>query len=196
MLPGHIGLLLDITTGLRLRSTRTQGDSHAIRGLLQLLGDLFRERDLARYEVGRLITIDLIYDVLHSALDADAKEVDLAIERLKRRSGFERLDPDQRHQVLRHLREGAAPGTDERAVAPALEALEGQLAARRDVAEAKALAQLDALLETLGETPVVEVALDLGGREIETEAELERLLDEVRRRILHQLAARHRVRLR
>jgi len=73
MLPGHVGLLLDITTGLRSRSTRTQGDSHAIRGLLQLLGDLFREKDLARYEVGRLITLDLIYDVLHSALSADVQ---------------------------------------------------------------------------------------------------------------------------
>src|SRR5690606_23603339 len=73
LLPGHIGLLLDITTGLRSRSRRTQGDSHAIRGLLQLLGDLFREKKLAQYEVGHLITVDLIFDVLHSALDADVQ---------------------------------------------------------------------------------------------------------------------------
>jgi hypothetical protein len=73
MLPGHIDLLLDVTTGLRSRSRRTQGDSHAIRGLLQLLGDLFRERKLAQYEVGHLITVDLIFDVLHSALDADVQ---------------------------------------------------------------------------------------------------------------------------
>ncbi|KYF76807.1 hypothetical protein BE11_22350 [Sorangium cellulosum] len=129
-------------------------------------------------------------------LDAHAKEVDLAVERLKRRSGFERLDPDQRHQVLRPLRDGAAPNTDERAVAPALEILEGQLATRRQAAEAKALAELDTLLEVLDDTRVVEVALDLSGREIDTAAELERLLDDVRRRILHELTARHRVRLR
>ncbi len=73
MLPGQVQLLLDITTGLRSRSRRTQGDSHAIRGLLQLLGDLFREKDLARFEVGRLLTLDLIFDVLHSALDADVQ---------------------------------------------------------------------------------------------------------------------------
>jgi hypothetical protein len=83
MLPGHVQLLLDITTGLRSRSRRTQGDSHAIRGLLQLLGDLFREKQLARYEVGHLLTLDLIFDVLHSALDADvqmtiARALDLA----------------------------------------------------------------------------------------------------------------------
>ncbi len=73
MLPGHVQLLLDITTGLRSRSRRTQGDSHAIRGLLQLLGDLFREKELARYEVGQLLTLDLIFDILHSALDADVQ---------------------------------------------------------------------------------------------------------------------------
>ncbi len=73
MLPGQVQLLLDITTGLRSRSRRTQGDSHAIRGLLQLLGDLFREKQLATYEVGRLLTLDLIFDVLHSALDADVQ---------------------------------------------------------------------------------------------------------------------------
>ena len=86
MLPGHIGLLLDITTGLRSRSSRTQADSHAIRGLLQLLGDMFRDKDLARYEVGRLVTIDLVYDVLHSALSDDvqrtiARALELCVRR-------------------------------------------------------------------------------------------------------------------
>ena len=44
MLPGHIDLLMRITSALRTRSTRVQGDAHAIRGLLQLLGELFRGR--------------------------------------------------------------------------------------------------------------------------------------------------------
>jgi hypothetical protein len=73
LLPGHIDLLMEITTGLRDRSNRVQGDSHAIRGLLQLLGDLFRDSDLGSHEVGTLITIDRIYDVLHTALDADVQ---------------------------------------------------------------------------------------------------------------------------
>ena len=47
MLPGHIDLLLQITTRLRTRSTRAQGDDQAIRGLLQLLGELFRDQELA-----------------------------------------------------------------------------------------------------------------------------------------------------
>src|SRR5512133_1214960 len=73
LLPGHVDLLLDITSGLRSRSVRAQGDSHAIRGLLQLLGDLFREKRLARREVGTLITLDLIYDLLASALNPDVQ---------------------------------------------------------------------------------------------------------------------------
>jgi hypothetical protein len=73
MLPGYIDLLLKITSGLRLRTTRGQGDSHAIRGLLQLLGDLFREQRFDQLEVGALVTIDRVYDVLHTALDADVQ---------------------------------------------------------------------------------------------------------------------------
>lgn len=129
-------------------------------------------------------------------LVAHATCVDQAAERIKRRDGYERLDPDQRHQVLRHLRDGAAAGTDERAIAPALEALEGQLTARRDVAESKAMAQLDAFLERLGESPTVELTLDFTGREIKTEADMDCLLSELRRRILHELSANHRVRIR
>ena len=73
MLPGHIDLLMQITSNLRTRSTRVQGDDHAIRGLLQLLGELFREQKLADGEVGALVTLDAIYEVQHSALDADVQ---------------------------------------------------------------------------------------------------------------------------
>ncbi len=70
MLPGHVDLLMEITTALRVKSSRTQGDDYAIRGLLQLLGELFREKKLADRELGDLVTVDLIYDVQYSALDS------------------------------------------------------------------------------------------------------------------------------
>lgn len=74
MLPGQIDLLLQITTNLRSRlGHRAQGDDHAIRGLLQLLGELFREQRLAEGEVGSLITLDSIFEVQHSALNADVQ---------------------------------------------------------------------------------------------------------------------------
>ena len=71
MLPGHIDLILQITTALRTRSARAQGDDQAIRGLLQLLGELFRDQGLATLPVGHLVTLDRIYDVQHTALDSD-----------------------------------------------------------------------------------------------------------------------------
>ncbi len=73
MLPGQIDLILQITSALRTRSTRAQGDDQAIRGLLQLLGELFRDRALAEEPVGTLVTLDHIYDVQHTALDSDVQ---------------------------------------------------------------------------------------------------------------------------
>lgn len=73
MLPGHIDLLLQITSALRTRSARAQGDDQAIRGLLQLLGELFREQKLAEQPVGALVTLDQIYEVQHTALDSDTQ---------------------------------------------------------------------------------------------------------------------------
>ena len=71
LLPGYIDLLMQIASSLRVRSARVKGDDYAIRGLLQLLGDLFREQNLAEKEVGELITLDRIYDIQGSSLDAD-----------------------------------------------------------------------------------------------------------------------------
>jgi len=71
LLPGHIDLVLQITSAIRTRSSRSQGDDQAIRGLLQLLGELFRGQQLADRDVGTLITLDQIYEVQHTALDSD-----------------------------------------------------------------------------------------------------------------------------
>jgi hypothetical protein len=73
MLPGHIDLILQITSALRTRSARAQGDDQAIRGLLQLLGELFRNQQLADQPVGTLVTLDQIYEVQHTALDSDVQ---------------------------------------------------------------------------------------------------------------------------
>lgn len=73
MLPGYVDLLMQITSNLRIRSTRAKGDDHAIRGLLQLLGELFREQKLGERQLGALVTLDSIYEVQQSALDADVQ---------------------------------------------------------------------------------------------------------------------------
>lgn len=74
MLPGQIDLILQITSALRSRSNRAQGDDQAIRGLLQLLGELFRDQKLADQPVGALVTLDQVYEVQHTALDHDTQE--------------------------------------------------------------------------------------------------------------------------
>ncbi|TNF28011.1 MAG: BREX system P-loop protein BrxC [Deltaproteobacteria bacterium] len=73
LLPGHIDLLLEITSALRVRSARSQGDDQAIRGLLQLLGELFRERRLADAPLGTLVTLEDVYEIQATALDTDAQ---------------------------------------------------------------------------------------------------------------------------
>ncbi len=73
LLPGHIDLILQITSALRTRSSRSQGDDQTIRGLLQLLGELFRSQKLADAPLGTLVTLDLVYEVQHTALDSDVQ---------------------------------------------------------------------------------------------------------------------------
>ena len=73
LLPGYVDLLLRITSALRTRSRRVQGDDQAIRGLLQLLGELFRAQHLADLPVGALVSLDRVYEVQYTALDADTQ---------------------------------------------------------------------------------------------------------------------------
>ncbi|MFO0605029.1 MAG: BREX system P-loop protein BrxC [Polyangiales bacterium] len=74
MLPWHVDVLLQVTSALRLRSSRAQADDQTLRGLLQLLGELFRERGLADRELGELITFDEIFEVQRTALDEDLQD--------------------------------------------------------------------------------------------------------------------------
>ena len=73
LLPGYVDLILKITTQIRIRSSRAAGDDQAIRGLLQLLGELFRGQRLAELPVGALITLDQVYEVQHTALDSETQ---------------------------------------------------------------------------------------------------------------------------
>jgi len=73
MLPGYVDLVMHITSNLRARSSRMKGDDHAIRGLLQLLGEVFRQHNLGQQPLGALVTLDQIYDIQHTALDADVQ---------------------------------------------------------------------------------------------------------------------------
>lgn len=73
LLPEHVDLFMRITSNLRLRSSRVKGDDYAIRGLLQTLGEMFREQKLAERPLGDLVTLDAIYDVHATAFDVDTQ---------------------------------------------------------------------------------------------------------------------------
>ncbi len=73
MLPGHVDLLMQMTSVLRTRSTRVKGDDYAIRGLLQLLGEMFRQQRLGEQELGALVTLEGIFEIQQTALDVDTQ---------------------------------------------------------------------------------------------------------------------------
>jgi hypothetical protein len=128
-------------------------------------------------------------------LEAHQLRIEASLDTTKRRKGFDTLNPDQQHQVLRSIREGAALQTSEKAVAPALDGLDALFAQQLARAEQRALSTLDGLLEDKGQPATVHVDLNWRGREIGDEAELRRFLKELEDRILVELNAKHRVRL-
>lgn len=119
MLPGQIDLILQITSALRTRSSRAQGDDQAIRGLLQLLGELFRDQQLAQQDVGALITLDQIYAVQHTALDSDVQNSMARILNQCADAGDELLVRAAKAVALLELIQDSEP-TDARLVAQAL----------------------------------------------------------------------------
>lgn len=86
------------------------------------------------------------------------------------------------------------PTTDEHAIAPSLEQLTGRFGPALSAAGKEANNRLDALLSKSG-APIRQVQANLQDREIKDVEELERVLDEIRTRVLEQLKAGCRVRL-
>jgi len=84
-------------------------------------------------------------------------------DRIKRRAGFEKLDGDGSHQVLRPITEALYDTTPE-AVQPTLESLRDSVAARLREAEEEADGRLDDLLARITKKHVVKVRHNLYGR--------------------------------
>lgn len=139
LLPGQIELILRITSVLRTRSSRAQGDDQAIRGLLQLLGELFRRQQLADQPIGTLVSLDRVYEVQYTALDADTQASMARIQGECTGEGSELLlraakavalleliqdtDPTTEELVARCLAERMDGGNQHAAVRQALEEL-------------------------------------------------------------------------
>jgi hypothetical protein len=139
LLPGQIELILRITSVLRTRSSRAQGDDQAIRGLLQLLGELFRRQQLADAPIGTLVSLDRVYEVQYTALDADTQASMARIQAQCSGEGSELMlraakavalleliqdtDPTTEELVARCLAERMDGGNQQAAVRQALEEL-------------------------------------------------------------------------
>lgn len=136
LLPGHIDLILQITSALRLRSSRSQGDDQAIRGLLQLLGELFRG-GLADAPIRTLVTLDRIYDIQHTALDSDVQASMARVQNHCATRGLDLALRAARAVALLQLIQETVP-TDAKLVAQCLHDsmdANGQLAAVTDALE-------------------------------------------------------------
>ncbi len=122
------------------------------------------------------------------------QQAEQARARVRAREGFATLTADQSHTVLRPIAE-AVTSTSAEAVAPTLAALEGPFLLALQQAEETANEHLDEILSEGRRHLVVKVDLSLRNREVATEAEVDSLLVEIRRRLLEQIGAGARVRI-
>jgi hypothetical protein len=122
------------------------------------------------------------------------QQAEEARARVRSRDGFATLTADQSHQVLRHLAL-AVTDTSAEAIAPSLEALGTPFQLALHQAEETANETLDEILSEGKRPLIVKVDLSLRNRELTSEAEVDSLLQEIRKRLLEQIAAGARVRI-
>jgi hypothetical protein len=115
-------------------------------------------------------------------------------EKVKSREGFARLSAEQGIQVLRPIREALVDTTPE-AVSPTLSYLRDSVPSRLDEAATEANRRLDAILAELDQVKVVPFRPDLSGRELQSEQDVDNLLEELRGKLLAQLKKDVRIRL-
>jgi hypothetical protein len=127
-------------------------------------------------------------------LEWQEQQTEQARSRIRARAGFSTLSADQSHKVLRPIAVAMTSTTAE-AVAPALAALQDPFRLVLQRAEEEANETLDQILSA-GEHPlIVKVDLSLRNREVTTEAEVNTLVEEIRRRLLEQVKVGARVRI-
>ncbi|MCP4690328.1 MAG: BREX system P-loop protein BrxC, partial [Desulfobacterales bacterium] len=115
-------------------------------------------------------------------------------ERVKQRTGFEKLDDDQSHHVLRPITLKLYDTTPAD-LHPTLALLRDTVKARLREAEKEANARLDDILSDVEGEEVRPVAIRLAGLEVATPEEVEDLVNELRDRLLAQLKENTRIRL-
>ena len=75
LLPEYIPLFMEITQSIRNTSIRTQSDAGGVRSVLNNIWDLFNREPVAlkNRELGALLTLDMLYDIIGSSVDSDVQ---------------------------------------------------------------------------------------------------------------------------
>ena len=128
-------------------------------------------------------------------LDRQEKDAETVRQQLRQRQGFRQLTEQQEEKVLRPLRE-AVYNTSPEALFPSLLQLKDSAVVKLGQAAEAANGYLDDILSEVNQEEVVRLSLNLTGREVSSPEEVERLVEELKQRMLDQLKDKPNVRIR
>ena len=140
--------------------------------------------------------IEDYYRVLRTLyLDRQEKKAEAIRQQLRQRQGFSQLTEQQEERVLRPVRE-AIYATSPEALFPTLLELKDSAVLKISRAAEEANTYLDDMLSSLIDGEVIPLTLNLSGREVSSTEDVERLVEELKQRMLDQLKDKPNVRIR
>lgn len=168
--------------------------TEAIAALEEQLNSDRSWRDISSLEP-HLQAIEQHYKALRlNLIESQEKQAKAIQGRLKQRQNFIKLNEKQGEYVFRSVQE-ATYDTTQDALYPSLLELKDSALIKLQKAETTANNRLDDVLSEVTEDQVVQLPLNLSGREVSTEEEVDALVNQLRDRLLAQLKPNTRIRL-
>ena len=129
-----------------------------------------------------------------SLIEQQDKQAETIRSRIKQRQGFIKLNEKQGDYVLRPIHK-AVPDTTQDSLYPSLLELRDSAILRLQTAEQEANTYLDNTLSQVTDEQVIQLPLNLSGREVSTPEEIEALANHIKERLLAQLKPNTRIRI-
>jgi hypothetical protein len=129
-----------------------------------------------------------------SLIEQQDKQAETIRSRIKQRQGFIKLNEKQGDYVLRPIHK-AVPDTTQDSLYPSLLELRDSAILRLQTAEQEANTYLDNTLSQVTDEQVIQLQLNLSGREVSTPEEIEALANQLKERLLAQLKPNTRIRI-
>jgi hypothetical protein len=168
--------------------------TEAIAALEEQLNSDRSWRDISSLEP-HLQAIEQHYKAVRlNLIESQEKQAKAIQGRLKQRQNFIKLNEKQGEYVFRSVQE-ATYDTTQDALYPSLLELKDSALIKLQKAETTANNRLDDVLSEVTEDQVVQLPLNLSGREVSTEAEIDALVNQLKERLLAQLKPNTRIRL-